>query len=316
MKRVPLLLWALLFYAVVPLLARSDYHVQLATQLLIFSILFVGVDIAVGHAGLISVAHGALFGVGAYATAILTVDHGVEFWLTLPASVVAAALCGLVIGLLTLRLAGHYFVIATMAFSLLISIAAKNLPMTHGELGISNIPKPALLEVLSANQSYGYYYVVLLAGTLIAAVYLVLMQSAFGRRLRAIRDNPLLADALGVDISVAKLLAFVVSAAIAALAGSFHASFLTYINPSVTGYELGFTALMALIIGGRTTLGGIVLGAVIFTVLPEVLRDADQYRLVILGLVLIVIVQRAPAGIYGKMAELAALLRHRLRVQR
>lgn len=315
MKRTSMLLWALLFYAAVPLLATSDYHVQLATQLLIFSILFVGVDIAVGHAGLISVAHGALFGIGAYATAIMAVDHGVGFWLTLPVSVLAAALCGLVIGLLTLRLAGHYFVIATMAFALLISIAAKNLPMTHGELGISNIPKPAL-DALSANQSYGYYYVVLLAGTFVAAIYLVLMRSAFGRRLRAIRDNPLLADALGVDISAAKLLAFMVSAAIAALAGSFHASFLTYINPAVTGYELGFTALMALIIGGRTTLGGIVLGAIIFTVLPEVLRDADQYRLVVMGLVLIVIVQRAPAGIYGKLAEFAAVLRQRIRVQR
>ena len=105
---------------------------------------------------------------------------------------------GLVIGALTLRLAGHYFVIATMAFALLISIGAKNLAMTHGELGISNIPKPALLQAFSANQSYGYYYLVLVVGSVIAGVYLLLMRSAFGRRLRAIRDNPLLADADGV----------------------------------------------------------------------------------------------------------------------
>ena len=97
MKRISLLLWAVLFYAAIPLLATSDYHVQLATQLLIFSILFIGVDIAVGHAGLVSVAHGALFGVGAYATAILTVDHGVSFWWSLPASIAAAVVCGLVI---------------------------------------------------------------------------------------------------------------------------------------------------------------------------------------------------------------------------
>lgn len=302
-------LWVPVFFLAVPLLSSSDYHLQLATQLLIFVIFFMGVDIAVGHAGLVSVAHGALFGIGAYATAVLTVDYGFGFWSTVPVAVALASICGLAIGLLTLKLAGHYFVIATMAFALLIGIAAKNLGVTHGELGIANIAKPGLLDGFPDHQSLAFYYLIAASCLGVAVLYFWLMRSAFGRRLRAIRDNPLLADALGVDLSTAKLLAFVVSAGIAAYAGAFHASFLTYINPAVTGYELGFTALMALIIGGRTTFGGIVLGAVIFTILPEILRDAEQYRLVILGLILIVVVQRAPSGLFGKLCELVQAVR-------
>jgi branched-chain amino acid transport system permease protein len=311
MERKSLWVWLIVFFALVPLFSGSDYHLQLATQLLIFVILFIGVDIAVGHAGLVSVAHGALFGVGAYATAILTVDHGLNFWLSIPVGIALAAIFGLLIGILTLKLAGHYFVISTMAFALLIHTAAKNLPITHGELGITNIAKPGVLELFTGNQALSFYFLMAIATLVVVVVYFWLMRSAFGRRLRAIRDNPLLADALGIDISTAKLLAFVASASIAAFAGSFHAVFLTYINPAVTGYELGFTALMALIIGGRTTLGGIIVGAFIFAILPEMLRDAEQYRLVIMGAILIVVVQRAPSGIYGKLVDWAGLLRKR-----
>ena len=309
MERKSLLVWLVVFFVIVPMLSGSDYHLQLATQLLIFVILFIGVDIAVGHAGLVAVAHGALFGVGAYATAVLTVDYGLNFWVTIPIGIVLAAIFGLLIGILTLKLAGHYFVIATMAFALLIHIASKNLSITHGELGISNIPKPGALALFSGNQALTFYFLIAVAALMVSALYFWLMRSAFGRRLRAIRDNPLLADALGVDISTAKLLAFVVSASIAAFAGAFHAVFLTYINPAVTGYELGFTALMALIIGGRTTLGGIIVGAFIFAILPEILRDAEQYRLVIMGVILIVVVQRVPSGIYGKLVEWTGLIR-------
>ncbi len=302
--------WLLLF-ALIPLVLSSGYHVQLATQLLIFVILFVGVDIAVGHAGLVSVAHGALFGIGAYVAAILTVDHAWPFFATLPVAAIVAGLFGLVIGLLTLKLAGHYFVIATMAFALLIAVGAKNLPFTHGELGIANIPKPAITGMLGIDEALAFYYLTLVVAVVVVVVYLLLMDSAFGRRLRAIRDNTLLADALGVDVSRAKLLAFVLSAGIAAIGGVFHASFLTFINPQVVGYEIGFTALMALIIGGRTTVGGAILGAAIFTILPEVLREVDEYRLILLGALLIIIVQRAPGGLYGKFVDLAQVFRGR-----
>lgn len=303
-------IWLLVF-SIAPLVLQSGYHIQLATQLLIFTILFVGVDIAVGHAGLISIAHGALFGIGAYSTAILSVDHGWGFSSSLLIGIVVASMLGLAIGALTLRLAGHYFVIATMAFSLLTSIAIKNASITHGELGISNIPKPSMPNFIALDNTLGFYYLTLAWTALIVALCLVLMHSAFGRRLRAIRDNTLLADALGVDVTLAKLLAFVLSAGIAAFAGSFYASFLSFINPQVASYEIGFMALMALIIGGRTTVGGAIIGAAIFTILPEFLREADQYRLIILGVLLILIVQRAPGGLYGKLIDVFQLLRGR-----
>ena len=309
-ERRSIWVWLLVF-ALAPTVLQSGYHIQLATQLLIFTILFVGVDIAVGHAGLISVAHGALFGIGAYATGILSVDYGWPFSPTVMIGIVIASFLGLIIGMLTLRLAGHYFVISTMAFSLLTSIAIKNAPFTHGELGISNIPKPSIPAFIPLDSTLSFYYLTLVCTASIVAFYLALMHSAFGRRLRSIRDNTLLADALGVDVSMAKLLAFVLSAGIAAFAGSFYASFLSFINPQVAGYEIGFTALMALIIGGRTTVGGAIVGAAIFTLLPELLREADQYRLIVLGVLLILIVQRAPSGLYGKLVEFFQLLRRR-----
>lgn len=301
----------LVFFLIIPLILNSGYHIQLVTQLLIFAILFVGVDIAVGHAGLVSVAHGALFGVGAYVAAILTVDYSWPLFATLPLAAIVAGFFGLVIGLLTLKLAGHYFVIATMAFALLIAVGAKNLPFTHGELGIANIPKPAIANLFGADEALAFYYLTLTMAAVVVVVYLLLMDSAFGRRLRAIRDNTLLADALGVDVSRAKLLAFVLSAGIAAVGGVFHASFLTFINPHVVSYEIGFMALMALIIGGRTTVGGAILGAAIFTILPEVLREVDEYRLILLGALLIIIVQRTPGGLYGKFVELTQVFRGR-----
>ena len=309
-ERRSLWFW-LLFFLVVPQVLSSGYHVQLATQLLIFVILFVGVDIAVGHAGLVSIAHGALFGIGAYTTAILTADHAWPFIATLPVAAIIACILGLVIGILTLKLAGHYFVIATMAFSLLIAVAAKNMSVTHGELGIANIPKPGIVQMFGEHDAIAFYYLTLVTAAVVVVIYLLLMNSAFGRRLRAIRDNTMLADALGVDVSKAKLLAFVLSAGIAAIGGAYHASFLTFINPHVVGYEIGFTALMALIIGGRTTIGGAILGAAIFTILPEMLREFDEYRLIILGVLLIVIVQRAPGGLYGKVFDLAQIFRRR-----
>lgn len=309
-EKLSILIWLLIF-SIAPIALNSGYHIQLVTQLLIFTILFIGVDIAVGHAGLISIAHGALFGIGAYATAVLSVDHNWPFSSTLPIGILLAAILGLIIGILTLKLDGHYFVIATMAFSLLTSIVIKNTQMTHGELGISNIPKPDILSLFSGDATLAFYYLTLISAVMIIAVYLFLMNSAFGRRLRSIRDNTLLADALGVDISMAKLLAFVLSAGIAAFAGSLYASFLSFINPQVASYEIGFTALMALIIGGRTTVGGAIIGAAIFTILPELLREAEQYRLIVLGALLILIVQRAPNGLYGKLTESFHLLHGR-----
>jgi branched-chain amino acid transport system permease protein len=267
-------------------------------------------DIAVGHAGLVSVAHGALFGLGAYVTGILTVDMGWGFWSTLPVAVLVGALMGLGVGLLTLRLGGHYFVIATLGAGLLITTVIRNWTgVTNGELGLSPIPAPGLFGSIEIDRSQGMYYLMLAVCALCVVGSYLLMRTSTGQRLRAIRDNGALAAAIGIDVSRTRLIAFIISAGVAALSGSFQASNLAYINPSVASYEIGFTALMAIIVGGRTLMAGPFLGAAIFVILPELLRDADQYRLIVLGSILILVVQFAPDGLAGRIGAAAAAVR-------
>lgn len=287
--------------ALLPSIFNSPYYIQILTQFLIWAVLFVGLDIAVGHAGLASVAHGALFGLGAYVTGILTAEMGWGFWATVPIAVLVGALIGLGVGLLTLRLDGHYFVIATLGVGLLVTNVIRNWTgLTNGELGLSPIPTPNFFGDIQFDRSKGMYYLMVVVCVLCALGSYVLMRTSTGQRLRAIRDNQALASSVGIDVSRTRLVAFVISAGIAALAGSFQASYLAYINPSVASYEIGFTALMAIIIGGRALIAGPFLGAAIFVILPELLRSADQYRLIVLGVILILVVQFAPDGLAGR----------------
>jgi branched-chain amino acid transport system permease protein len=291
----------ILLLVMLPFIFQSPYHIQILTQLLIWAILFTGLDIAVGHAGLVSVAHGALFGLGAYVTGILTVDVGWGFWSTLPIAILVGALIGLGIGLLTLRMEGHYFVIATLGIGLLITIVIRNwTELTHGELGLSPIPKPISFDIIPLNPSLTMYYLMAIVSFVCVAGSYLLMRTSTGRRLRAIRDNAALAAAVGIDVSRTRLVAFLISAGMAALAGSFQASYLSYIEPSIASYEIGFTALMAIIIGGRATVAGPFLGAAVFVVLPEILRSADEFRLITLGLILILVILFAPDGLAGR----------------
>lgn len=297
--------------SILPVIFTSPYYIQILTQLLIWAVLFIGLDIAVGHAGLVSVAHGALFGLGAYATGILTAEAGWGFWATVPVAMLVGGLVGLGIGMMTLRLGGHYFVIATLGVGLLITIVIRNWSsLTNGDLGLSPIPVPTIFGV-ALDRSQGMYYLMVAVCVLCAAGSWLLMRTATGQRLRAIRDNPALASAVGIDVSRARLVAFVISAGIAALAGSFQASYLAYINPSIASYEVGFTALMAIIIGGRALVAGPFFGAAIFVILPELLRSADQFRLITLGLILILVVQFAPDGLAGRVGAALLALRRR-----
>lgn len=297
-ERVSLLAWLGLF-CLFPFVQQSEYLLQLATQLLIFVLLFIGVDMAVGHGGLMSVCHGALFGMGAYATGILMSDYGWGFYSTIGVGVVSAAGAGLIVGLLTLKLEGHYFVIGTLAFALLMTILAQTLDITHGELGITNIPRPALGLLETAIGPARAFYCLALACVLFGvAFYILVIESFYGRQLRAMRDNPMLAECLGVNLITTKLLVFVISAAIAAIAGSLQATFLTYISPQISSHTIGFTALLALIVGGRGLIGGAIIGAVLFTILPEILREVQEFQSIALGIIIIVIIQRMPEGIY------------------
>lgn len=282
----------------------SPYQLQIATQLLIFAILLTGLDVAVGHAGMVSIAHGGLFGIGAYTTAVLTVDHGWNSWLALLVAMGLSALIGLLIGVLTLRLDGHYFVVATLGAGVLLEIAARNwTAVTHGDLGISPVVATSFLG-LDFTDPIVFYGLVAVFCLAVVALCTNLMSRRTGQKLRAIRDNAPLASAVGINVARSRLVAFTVSAAIAAIAGSLYAANLTYISPAAASFDIAVTAVLAVIVGGRATVLGPFAGAAIFVVLPELLRGADEYRLVIMGVLLIVTIIFAPDGLVGRAKAL------------
>ncbi|MEU1592872.1 branched-chain amino acid ABC transporter permease [Streptomyces sp. NPDC005708] len=311
------LTWGLLGVLVLvtpPFVTASDYYLQFLTQVMIFAVLFTALDIAVGHAGLVSAAHGALFGLGAYTTGVLGTKLHWGFWTTLPAAVCVGVLCGLLVGALTLKLDGHYFVIATLCFGIVVTIVVRNGgTLTNGDLGLSPIPYPSNLGPLDFSTPKGFYLLTAALAVLASTGAYLLMRTATGQRLRAMRDNAPLASALGVDVSMVRLVAFLVSAGMAAVAGSFQAANLAFISPSITDFDVAVTAVLAVIVGGRSSVAGPYVGAVIFVVLPEVLRSADDYRLIIMGSLLIATIIFAPDGVVGRVKAMVGLLVSRFR---
>jgi branched-chain amino acid transport system permease protein len=300
--------------AAMPFVVTNSYLFHLLIMAVIWSILATSLNLVLGYTGLLSLAHGAFFGLGAYTSALLVTKAGWNFWATIPPAMAVAALVGMLLGLLTLRLAGHYFAISTLSFGIVVSLILEKWDdLTEGPRGISSIPAPTpislfgLGEVQFESNTAKYYLAVATLGICLLFVWR-LVHSPIGRALEAIRQNELLASCLGVDLVFYKLLAFSVSAAMAGLAGVLYSVYITYINPADAGLWNGFYAVMYIVIGGMGTFWGPMIGALFLVTLPEFLRMFQDYRLLLLGILLILTITFLPDGIMGG----AAALRRRL----
>jgi branched-chain amino acid transport system permease protein len=315
MWRAPLTMaGAIAVAAAVPFVVTNSYLFHLLIMAVIWSILATSLNIVLGYTGLLSLAHGAFFGLGAYTSALLVTKAGWNFWATIPPAMAVAALVGALLGLLTLRLAGHYFAISTLSFGIVVSLILEKWDdLTEGPRGISSIPAPTpislfgLGDVQFESNTAKYYLAVATLGLCLLFVWR-LVHSPIGRALEAIRQNELLASCLGVDLVFYKLLAFSVSAAMAGLAGVLYSVYITYINPADAGLWNGFYAVMYIVIGGMGTFWGPMIGALFLVTLPEFLRMFQDYRLLLLGVLLILTITFLPDGIMGG----AAALRRRL----
>lgn len=294
--------------AAVPDQQRYVLHILIFTGL--FAALALSYDLVVGHVGSLSLAHPAFFGIGAYAAALLATEARWPFAAGLPAAVVVAGLAALAIGVPAFRLAEHSFAVGTLAFALVTQIVATNwVEFTRGPLCITGIPRPALavggasLTIATLPQ---YYWLSLAALAAVAALYHGLTTFRLGRAFHAVRDDAALAAAAGIDPLRYRMLAFVIGAAMAGGVGALYAHYLTVLCPEELSIAVTVNLLVIVFLGGVGSLRGVVLGAVLFTALPEVLRLAPTWRLVIYGLLLLAFVIRAPEG-------LDALLRSRPR---
>ncbi|WP_295994821.1 ATP-binding cassette domain-containing protein [Rugamonas sp.] len=262
--------------ALYPTLIPNPYYIHLAETILIYAILLFGLDIVVGYTGQVSLGHAGLFGIGSYATGVLVVKLSLPFWLAIPASVAGAALFGAVLALPALRVTGPYLAMVTLAFGTIIQILINEMDfLTNGPMGLK-IAKPAIFGVKLGE--VGYYYMV--AALMVVALVVVhrILKSNLGRAFEALRDSPIASDCMGVSVYRYKVYAFVISAGFAGLAGSLYAYSEEYISPNTYNFELTILFLLAVIMGGRKTRSGALIGAMIVVMLPSLLADIELFR--------------------------------------
>jgi ABC-type branched-subunit amino acid transport system ATPase component/ABC-type branched-subunit amino acid transport system permease subunit len=297
--------------AVVPFVITSSFYLPLITAIIIYSILVLGLDIVFGYTGEVSIGHAALFGVGAYTAGLLSMHFGLGFWWALPTAVVVTAVFGALLALPALSVTGPYLAMVTLAFGTIVMTLInemtdlgpwlKNLNLTNGPLGIE-LKTPIFIDVrdwvdvkLKRMKEVEYYYVSAIA--LIATIVVInrLIASRFGRAFEALRDAPIASDCMGVSVYQHKVLAFVVSAGFAGLAGVLYAYFRQYIAPEAFGFSQSVEFLLAVAMGGRKSRLGPIIGSAIIVFLPIILHDVDSFRMAAGAIALIAVIAGAMA---------------------
>ena len=288
--------------AVAPRQQRYVVHVLIFTVL--FAALALSYDLVVGHVGSLSLAHPAFFGIGAYTAAILATTRGWPFVADVSAAVLAAALVAALVGVPLFRLAEHAFAVGTLGLALVASVVANNwVEVTRGPLCITGIPKPRV-GALAITTLPGYYWLALGALVAVALLYRGLTTFRLGRAFHAVRDNEPLAGAAAINPLKYRLLAFTLAAALAGGVGALYVHYLSVMCPDEMTIGLTVNLLVIVFLGGVGSLRGVLVGAVLFTTLPEILRVAPTWRLVIYGTLLLLVVIRSPEGLESLLRRL------------
>jgi branched-chain amino acid transport system permease protein len=281
----------------------DEYLLHLCVLVIVYTILATSLNLIMGYVGEFPLGHVAFFGIGAYAAALLSVKAGYPVWATLPAAASLAALAGFGIGAITLRLQGPFFVIVTLAFAEVLRLIAGNwVSFTNGPMGIAGIPHPAIIDLggfFSGKRGYALLGLTLVAVSLLAAYRFV--YSNAGRAAVTIRENRYVAQSVGIQPWRYALFAFVIAASMAGLAGAFYAHYLSFVGPEVFGFSFTASMIIMVLLGGKGTLTGPVIGAVVVTVLEEYLRETKELRLTLFGLVVMGVVLFAPTGVVGAL---------------
>ncbi|HEV6969035.1 branched-chain amino acid ABC transporter ATP-binding protein/permease [Roseateles sp.] len=306
LKKTALGILAIAAVAVFPLASGNPYYIHLVETIMIYAIVLFGLDIVVGYTGQVSLGHAGLFGIGAYTAGVLILKLDAPVYLTLPAAIAVTAVFGAMLALPALRVTGPYLAMVTLAFGTIIQILINEMTfLTEGPMGIT-LTKPTLFgHQLDETQ---YYWLVM--ACLVASLIFVhrVLHSQLGRAFEALRGSPVASDCMGVSVYRYKVYAFVISAALAGLAGSLYAYSEQYISPNTYNFELTVMFLLAIIMGGRKTRTGALLGAAIIVMLPKLLDDLEVFRIGAAMLAVIVAISVAVALKRGKMTgQLAAI---------
>ncbi len=283
----------------VPFLIKDTYILHVIILCFIYSCLALSLNLIIGLTGQFSLGHVTFYGIGAYVTALLMLKAGMSFWPAALISAVCVGIFGYLLALPAINLRGDYLAVVTLGFGEVFRLFLVNaIGITRGPMGLPGIPAPKIGSFL-INSKQEYYYLALII--LVAVVIFVrrLMVSGFGMAMLSVREDDIAASAIGIYPRKYKLQAFVIGAVIAGVMGSFYAVYMSFISPSSFQYGESITMVSMVILGGMGSIAGPILGACILTVLPEALRSFSEYRMIIYGAALVIMMIFKPNGIWG-----------------
>jgi branched-chain amino acid transport system permease protein len=292
------LILALIALAIVAPLGQGNYIIYVMTSWLIFSIAAMGLNLTLGYAGQISLAQASFMAIGAYMTALLTLS-GWHWLAAMPLGLLACFLVGFGLGYPALRVKGHFLAFVTLAFNTLVFLVLRNEEwLTGGTYGLVGIPRPNL-GLFSTMRSLPFYYFTLVVTIIAALAMWGIVRSPWGRAFRALRENPIRAESLGVDTRRITLLAFAIGSMYGGLAGALIASLVQFIEPGSFGLAHSLRILLMVAVGGAGYFFGPFLGAGVVILLPEILRFTEGYYLIIYAVLVIVMLIFVPTGMIG-----------------
>lgn len=294
---------ALVILAILAPLGQGNYIIYVLTSWLIFSIAAMGLNLTLGYAGQISLAQASFMAIGAYITALLTLV-GWHWVLAMPLGLLACFVVGLILGYPALRLKGHFLAFVTLAFNTLVFLVLRNEDWaTGGSFGLVGMPRPDF-GLFSTMKQLNFYYFTLGVTALAALIMWGIVRSPWGRAFKALRENPIRAESLGVDTRRITLLAFAIGSTYGGLAGALIAPLVQFIEPGSFGLAHSLRILLMVVVGGSGFFFGPFVGAAVVILLPEVLRFTEGYYLIIYSGLVIVMLIFVPAGLIGIVARL------------
>lgn len=296
-QRLPVVGVALVAAALFPLLFPDPYYVELGVQIGFYMVLAVGLNMVAGFCGLLDLGYAAFFAIGAYTTGVGMTRFHFSFWLTIPFAILFAAVAGVIVGGPTLRLRSDYLAIVTLGFGEIVRITANNLAITGGATGIFAIP-PLRLGSHLITAKIDYYYLMMFLVVLGVMGAYSLRHSRVGRAWHFIREDEDAALAMGVNTALFKLYAYITGAVWASMVGAVYAVSMTAIAPESFSYSQSVLILIAVILGGLGSIPGVLIGAVLVTALPEILREVSTFRLLIFGILMVVFMILRPQGLW------------------
>ncbi len=290
---------ALVLLGGLPFFVANTYVLHIVISIGLYSVLALSLNLITGFAGQLSFCHIAFYGIGAYTGTLLMMKLHVSFWIATLAGALMAAFFGLLLGLPTLRLRGDYLAIVTLGFGEIMRLVFVNEAwLTRGPLGLPGVPAPSIFGYKFTGR-IPYYYLILVISLVVYFLVKRITVSGIGLSMLSVRFDEIAAESVGIRPVKFKLMAFILSAAIAGGVGTFYASYISFVSPDTFLYTDSVTVLAMVILGGLGSLPGAVIGATVLSVIPEVLRAINEYRLVLYGLLMILMMIFRPQGFWG-----------------